>query len=104
MNTWFVGRHPVGHLVSDLNPHDKDSIQKSTSGNPEKSEQKKGSEVVEFAGEKTFFMKARIFAGQADVKSANGNYVDFRWLSKDEIEKLVHQRYWSRVKDMLMEE
>ena len=56
------------------------------------------------AGEKTFFMKGRIFAGQADLKTAGGVYEDFRWLAKDEIEKLVHAKYWSKIKNMLVEQ
>ncbi|KIW29657.1 uncharacterized protein PV07_05455 [Cladophialophora immunda] len=91
-------------------------------------------------GEKTFFMKARIMAGQADVsystihanpsekgsktltdtkaagvvngetKDKKGVVVDmgldeiedFKWLSKDEVEKHVHPDYWVKVKNMLV--
>jgi large subunit ribosomal protein L46 len=52
-------------------------------------------------GEKTFFIKTRIFAGQADVAQQAAAWEDFAWLSKDEIEKIVHPRYWARVKNML---
>lgn len=52
---------------------------------------------------KTFFMKARIMAGQADVANASGAE-DFKWLAKDEIEKVFHPAYWVRVKNMLVEQ
>lgn len=53
--------------------------------------------------DKTFFMKARIMAGQADTSSA-AEAEDFKWLAKDEIQKLFHPAYWSRVKNMLVEQ
>ena len=54
-------------------------------------------------GEKTFYMKARILAGQADLSvPGNKDIEDFKWLSKDEIEKHVHPDYWIRVKNMLV--
>ena len=52
--------------------------------------------------EKTFFMKARIFAGQADVRQEMKAYQDFKWLSKEEIQEKVAPSYWSRIKDMLV--
>ena len=104
MNTWFVGRHPIGHYISGRDTQD----ESSASQDPKHDEQTKQVATVHDtavdAGEKTFFMKARIFAGQADLKSVNGMYEDFKWLAKDEIEKLVHSKYWSRIKNMLVEQ
>jgi large subunit ribosomal protein L46 len=102
MNTWFVGRHPVGHFVAD-------TVLNDTPVNGKANEKKEDQvqpvhDTAEAAGEKTFFMKARIFAGQADVKEANGNYEDFKWLAKEEIQKKVHPKYWSRIKNMLVEQ
>ncbi len=56
-------------------------------------------------GEKTFYMKARIMAGQADLSVAKQNGVeieDYKWLSKDEVEKHVHPEYWSKIRNMLV--
>lgn len=46
-----------------------------------------------------FFYKAHILAGQVrpDAKSVD----DFAWLTKQEIQKRVEQKYWDGVKDML---
>lgn len=58
---------------------------------------------VDNSGEKTFFMKARIMAGQADLAVAGDkDFEDFKWVSKDEAEKLVDPLYWRRVKNMLV--
>lgn len=53
--------------------------------------------------EKTFFMKARIMAGQANITDNKLEVADFRWLAKEEIEKVVTPNYWSAVQDMLAE-
>ncbi|KAJ5690674.1 hypothetical protein N7462_005066 [Penicillium macrosclerotiorum] len=84
MNTWMVGFHPAGHHVyTNRKPH----VDKAT-----------GSELH---GEKTFFMKSRIMAGQADLSSSNQNLKDFKWLSKDEIPQYVLPQYYSYIKNML---
>lgn len=53
-------------------------------------------------GEKVFFMKARIMAGQADVSSDTSRYQEFRWLTKEEIETVVAADYWRSAKNMLV--
>ena len=85
MNTWTVGHHPVGHHIYKLRKP--------------KNDEEAGVQVL---GEKTFFMKSRIMAGQANVKE-NENLTDFKWLSKEEIQPFVSQQYWRSVKDMLAE-
>jgi large subunit ribosomal protein L46 len=91
MNTWFVGNHPVGHHTRDLKAIEDTKQSKS--------------EVEETAvEEKTFFMKARIMAGQADIKSKESDIEDFKWLAKEEIEKTVSAGYWSKIKNMLVEQ
>lgn len=105
MNTWFVGNHPVGHLVSmpqakmvaKAKGEESKAYQISEDDSAEKAIAPRGS-----IG-KTFFMKARIMAGQADVTAAS-EVKDFKWLAKDEIEKLFNPTYWSRVKNMLVEQ
>lgn len=103
MNTWIVGNHPVGHydftfpsvhangrgLISNIpaNPL------VSTSEDIEREE----------LGEKVFFMKGRIMAGQVDLSKNEYGDQDYSWLAMEEIEPLVGKKYWSSVKDMLTE-
>ncbi|KAI9845260.1 MAG: 54S ribosomal protein L17 mitochondrial [Sclerophora amabilis] len=86
MNTWVVGNAPVGHFSFN---HSKPRLI-----------QERG---VEELGEKTFFMKARIMAGQPNLHENKLGYIDFKWLCKDELEKAVSPRYWSAIKNMLAE-
>lgn len=91
MNTWFVGNHPVGHYTRGMKAiEDK----KDAKSNVEETAEE----------EKTFFMKARIMAGQADPKTSETDITDFKWLAKEEIEKTVSPGYWSKVKNMLVEQ
>ncbi|KAK5791664.1 hypothetical protein VI817_006973 [Penicillium citrinum] len=83
MNTWMVGFHPAGHHVyTNRKPH----VDKATG--------------AENHGEKTFFLKSRIMAGQADL-SAKKDLKDFKWLSKEEIQSHVLPQYYSYIKNML---
>ncbi|KAJ5611139.1 hypothetical protein N7510_007858 [Penicillium lagena] len=84
MNTWMVGYHPVGHNVLDFKRP--------------KIDQGAGTEL---RGEKTFFLKARIMAGQADLSANTLGLKDFKWLSKEEIAKYVHPGYYHDIKNML---
>ena len=84
MNTWTVGRVPIGHFVrSELYPV-----------KPE------GSDKVEL-GDKVFFMKARVMAGQVNLEGNPLGWAEFRWLTKEEIQGLVPTKYWSMTQDML---
>ena len=58
---------------------------------------------TELRGEKIFFMKARILAGQANLKDNKFGIEDFQWLSKEEIQKAFHPRDWNAVKNILPE-
>ncbi|KAG8987467.1 54S ribosomal protein L17 mitochondrial [Tulasnella sp. JGI-2019a] len=51
--------------------------------------------------EKIFFFKAHIFAGQV-AKDAS-SMEDFAWLTKQEIANRVDEKYWSGIKDMLLD-
>ena len=115
MNTWFIGNHPVGHMIRHADFHTRNDTEEhsptatttpadteaSTDFDPEPSSS---------LGEKTFFMKARIFAGQADVSKGvmgegEGEEIeDFKWLSKDEIKEVVVPGYWVRIKNMLADQ
>ena len=86
MNTWVVGNIPIGHQVYNYSQ----GI----------SNEKKGSVL---RGEKIFFMKARILAGQANLKDNQLGVKDFQWLAKEEIQKVFHPRDWNAVKNILPE-
>lgn len=58
---------------------------------------------VPFAGEKTFFMKARIMAGQADLTENKLGFSEFKWLAKEEIQRVVSTHYFTKIKNMLAE-
>ncbi|KAI8991454.1 39S mitochondrial ribosomal protein L46-domain-containing protein [Mycotypha africana] len=73
MDTWFVGRQPIAF-------------------------HKKSSDKQEDYGSKTFFMKARIFAGQ--VKPSD-RVSDFAWLTKEELATKLSPEYYKSVVDSL---
>ncbi|KAG4430899.1 hypothetical protein IFR05_013611 [Cadophora sp. M221] len=87
MNTWIIGHVPVGHHT--LPPR----FSKTTPESP--------AAQLESPGSKTFFMKGRIMAGQADLSANTFGYTDFKWLTKEEVRKHVSTRYWSYVQNML---
>lgn len=82
MNTWIVGHAPVGHRVQ----------------RPYYEEGK-----LQRAGVKTFFMKARIMAGQANLTGNLFGLDDFKWLTREELETHLTTRYFSSIKNMLHE-
>lgn len=75
MNTWIVGNVPIGHFVKKPSSDRK--------------------------GLKTFFMKGRIMAGQADLTKNLMGFEDYRWLTKEETRRIVNGTYWGWVKNML---
>lgn len=85
MNTWLVGHVPIGH-----HQHNYTEATKLPSGLSE-------------LGAKTFFLKARIMAGQFNLKESKLGLKDFKWLAKEELEKEVEGSYWKSVKNMLAE-
>lgn len=97
MNTWFVGNHPVGHYVYNI----RNPARITQSDSPSAAATASTSHI---AGEKTFFMKSRISRGQADPKANKMGVEDFKWLSKEEIQKEVSPQYWNSVKNMLVEQ
>lgn len=56
---------------------------------------------IEYLGEKTFFMKCRIMAGQADLVKNEQNLKDFKWVSKEEMAEHVLPQYFKHIKNML---
>jgi large subunit ribosomal protein L46 len=90
MHTWRIGRTVVGHLeIAPWAPWKEAMTTKVSEGKNER------------IGEKVFFMRGRIMAGQADLKNNKFGFKDWRWLSKDEIEATASSWYWSKVKNML---
>jgi large subunit ribosomal protein L46 len=81
MNTWIVGHVPIGHYISRPRFEPDESLERE--------------------GEKIFFMKGRIMAGQADLKGNLFGIEDFKWLTKEEVEKHVSPKYYSSVKNMM---
>ena len=81
MNTWIVGRVPVAHLVTQPVLTPSGEIQKK--------------------GQKTFFLKGRIMAGQADLKGNPFGYTDFKWLTREELEKELAPEYFRGVRNMM---
>lgn len=81
MHTWFVGNVPIGHHVYKYPVGYTDG---------------------ENIGEKVFFMKARILAGQADLMGNKLDLDDFQWLTKEEIKEVVGKKYFKAVQHMLV--
>lgn len=96
MNTWIVGNHPIGHFIGA--PF-KNPITAKVKANPLVSTSH-DFEQEEY-GEKVFFMKGRIMAGQADLSNNEYGDNDFQWLSKEEVEEKVGRNYWRAVSGML---
>ena len=86
MNTWVVGNMPIGHSVYN---YSQPIINKDRG--------------AEWLGEKIFFMKARMMAGQASLADNVFGLQDFQWLDKEEIQKILHPRDWNAVKNILPE-
>ena len=86
MNTWVVGNIPVAHQVYNYSQ----GIANEREGSV-------------LRGEKIFFMKARIMAGQANIKDNPFLLQDFQWMTKEEIQKTFHPRNWNAVKNVLPE-
>ena len=84
VNTWVVGNMPIGHHVYNYSQ----PILNKEQG-------------TEMRGEKTFFMKARIMAGQVNLKDNKFGLQDFQWLDREEIQKAMPPRNWTAVKNIL---
>jgi large subunit ribosomal protein L46 len=82
MNTWLVGHVPIG--MHQMNY-------------PKARPAKDLNEL----GAKTFFMKARIMAGQVNLKENKFGLQDFKWLHREELREEVDGSYWKSIKNML---
>ncbi|KAI5926360.1 39S mitochondrial ribosomal protein L46-domain-containing protein [Camillea tinctor] len=81
MNTWMVGRVPVAHLVIKPKFDEKSALIQR--------------------GEKIFFLKGRIMAGQADLKNNRMGLEDFNWLTKEELKEKLDEEYFHAVRNMM---
>ncbi|KAI0016963.1 39S mitochondrial ribosomal protein L46-domain-containing protein [Xylariomycetidae sp. FL0641] len=81
MNTWMVGRVPVAHLVRHPEFNEDTSMKQK--------------------GEKTFFLKGRILAGQADLTNNKMGLEDFNWLTKDELKQKLDEKYFHAVRNTM---
>ena len=84
MNTWVVGNIPVIHQVFKY-----------------PGSQRSQDEANAIQGEKTFYMKARMMAGQANLKDNKFGLNDFQWLVKEELQKALQPRDFAAVKNVL---
>ncbi|GAW12794.1 hypothetical protein ANO14919_021650 [Xylariales sp. No.14919] len=81
MNTWIVGRVPVAHIVKQPEFNEDTSLRQR--------------------GEKTFFHKGRIMAGQADLKDNKMGLKDFNWLTKEELKAKLDRDYFHAIRNMM---
>ncbi|KAK3937637.1 39S mitochondrial ribosomal protein L46-domain-containing protein [Diplogelasinospora grovesii] len=88
MNTWIVGRVPVAHYIQSPPPTT------TTTTTQDSSSSSSG------RGEKVFFLKGRIMAGQADLAGNKHGYTDFKWLTKDELKDTLEEDYYRSVRNM----
>jgi large subunit ribosomal protein L46 len=94
MHTWFVGNHPVGHYIYNIRNRTITHSHPNSASAPA---------ATNPSGEKTFFMKSRISKGQADPQQGDEMGVeDFKWLSKEEVQREVSPGYWASVRNMLV--
>ena len=82
MNTWIVGRHPIAHFINKpIYQEDEKTLKKR--------------------GEKVFFLKGRIMAGQADITGNTLGVKDFKWLTQKELAEVVGIPYFLRIRNSL---
>ena len=86
MNTWIVGNMPIAHQIY----YYPDSVIKKEPG-------------AEIRGEKIFYMKARMLAGQANLRDNKFDLEDYRWLAKEEIQDAIHPRDFAALKNVLID-
>lgn len=55
--------------------------------------------------QKVYFLSAHILAGSPQLTKDNGDIAEFRWLTREEIQKLLldskQSEYWQSVDDLL---
>lgn len=84
MNTWLIGNIPVAHQLINY-PEALFDVENN----------------VQKRGEKVFYMKGRIMAGQANVEASALGCVDYRWACREEVRECVSPREWSSVRNVI---
>lgn len=87
MDTWIVGRKPVGVLK----PSSDSQVRSLSSSIPYL--------CAHIVQNPVFFFKGHIMAGQVRVDGKSVQ--DFAWLTKEEIGEKLDKEYWEGVKDIL---
>ena len=78
MNTWTVGRVPIAHFVRPVEPAEKN-----------------------ITSVKTFFIKGRIMAGQANTEDNTLGVTAFKWLTKEELAAELPKYYYAGVQNAI---
>ncbi|KAI9903346.1 hypothetical protein N3K66_002698 [Trichothecium roseum] len=100
MNTWIVGRVPVAHLVTPP-PSSSSPSSSSSSSSASPSSPPPTAAGATARGQKTFFLKGRIMAGQANLAGNKLGYTDFKWLTREELEQELSPAYFKGVRNMM---
>lgn len=86
MNTWMVGRVPVAYEHRE--PVYKDG-------------EKDGERQIKTYGADVFYLKGRIMAGQVDLADNKWGITDFKWLTREELEKQLNSLTFRSVKNSM---
>ena len=99
MNTWIAGHVPIGHRI--VEPEYEKTTTEATSQASGDVTPLIPEAAVTKQGTKTFFMKGRIMAGQAQIPEENPfGYASFQWATREEVMKLVGPIYWRTIQGM----
>lgn len=86
MNTWMVGRVPIAYEHRE--PVYKDG-------------EKDGEKQLKTYGADVFYLKGRIMAGQVDLTDNEWGVTDFKWLTREELEKELNGQTFRSVRNAL---
>lgn len=86
MNTWMVGRVPIAYEHRE--PVYKDG-------------ENDGQRQIKTYGADVFYLKGRIMAGQVDLADNKWGITDFKWLTREELEKQLNSLTFRSVKNSM---
>jgi large subunit ribosomal protein L46 len=86
MNTWMVGRVPIAYEHRE--PVYKDG-------------ENDGERQIKTYGADVFYLKGRIMAGQVDLADNKWGITDFKWLTREELEKQLNSLTFRSVKNSM---
>lgn len=99
MNTWIVGRVPIAHHIAEFG--DETADETAPAAKEADADATTASDKSRYDGEKIFFLKGRIMAGQVDLTGNKYGYTDFKWVNKDELRQTLPYEYWRSVRNMV---